>query len=82
MALAEAVTALGALLAAVPELDEIEINPLRATADGRLLALDVVVGAAEPRELRCLPGTDLRRHVLDAAHSPAVAALADGQGGH
>ena len=34
------------LLAAVPELTEIEINPLRATTDGRLLALDVVVGGA------------------------------------
>jgi acetyltransferase len=44
--LAAAVTSLGALLAAVAELDEIEINPLRALADGRLLALDVVVGAA------------------------------------
>jgi acetyltransferase len=43
---AAAVTALGALLAAVPDIDEIEINPLRATADGRLVALDVVVGAA------------------------------------
>jgi len=45
-ALAAAVAALGALVGAVPELDEIEINPLRATADGRLVALDVVVGAA------------------------------------
>jgi acetyltransferase len=44
--LAAAVTSLGALLDAVAELDEIEINPLRALADGRLLALDVVVGAA------------------------------------
>ena len=45
-ALAGAVAALGALLAAVAELDDIEVNPLRATADGRLVALDVVVGAA------------------------------------
>jgi acetate---CoA ligase (ADP-forming) len=37
------VATLGALLAAVPELDELEINPLRVTADGRLVALDVVV---------------------------------------
>jgi hypothetical protein len=48
-ALAAAVTSLGALLAAVPELHEIEINPLRATSDGRLVALDVVVsGVAGP----------------------------------
>jgi acetate---CoA ligase (ADP-forming) len=45
-ALAAAVAALGALVGAVPEVDEIEINPLRATVDGRLVALDVVVGAA------------------------------------
>jgi acetyltransferase len=42
-AVARAVAALGALVAAVPELDEIEINPLRVTAGGRLTALDVVV---------------------------------------
>jgi succinyl-CoA synthetase beta subunit len=65
-ALVAAVTALGALLEAVPALDEIEINPLRATADGRLVALDVVVGAAAET------GT------VDAvADSPALAA-----GGH
>jgi acetyltransferase len=42
-AVAGVVATLGALLAAVPELDELEINPLRVTADGRLVALDVVV---------------------------------------
>ncbi|MEW6472135.1 MAG: acetate--CoA ligase family protein [Actinomycetota bacterium] len=49
-AVAAAVTSLGALLDAVPDLDEIEVNPLRATPGGRLLALDVVVigGGAEP----------------------------------
>ena len=62
-ALAAAVTALGALAAAVPELAEIEINPLRATVDGRLFALDVVVGGISEA------GT------VDAAHSPALAAL-------
>jgi acetyltransferase len=45
-ALAAVVASLGALVAAVPELDEIEINPLRALADGRLVALDVVVSGA------------------------------------
>src|SRR5256714_8536653 len=45
-ALVGAVTSLGALLAAVPELTEIEINPRPATTDGRLPALDVVVGGA------------------------------------
>jgi acetyltransferase len=44
--LAAALTSLGALVTAVAELDEIEINPLRATPDGRLVALDVVVGGA------------------------------------
>jgi succinyl-CoA synthetase beta subunit len=67
---AAAVTSLGALVAAVPELDEIEINPLRATADGRLIALDVVIGPASH------DGT-----VEIEAHSPALAPLA-GQGGH
>jgi hypothetical protein len=43
---------------------------LRATVDGRLVALDVVVGA--------VPGAG----TVDAAHSPALAALGDGQGGH
>jgi acetyltransferase len=70
LAVAAAVTSLGALVAAVPELDEIEINPLRATADGRLIALDVVIGAASH------DGT-----VEIEAHSPALAPLA-GQGGH
>jgi acyl-CoA synthetase (NDP forming) len=69
-ALAAAITSVGALLAAVPELAEIEINPLRATVDGRLVALDVVMsGLSEV-------GT------VDVAHSPALAALVDGQGGH
>jgi acetyltransferase len=50
-AVAAAVAALGALLVAVPDIDELEINPLRVTADGRLTALDVVVTApsGEPR---------------------------------
>ena len=61
-ALAAAITSLGALLAAVPELAEIEINPLRATADGRLVALDVVVGGVSDT------GT------VDVPHSPAFAA--------
>lgn len=69
-ALVAAVTSLGALLAAVPEMTEIEINPLRATVDGRLVALDVVIGAE--------PGAG----TVDPADSPALAALADGQGGH
>ncbi len=42
-ALAQVVATLGALLATVPELDELEINPLRVIAGGRLTALDVVV---------------------------------------
>ncbi|HEX6379987.1 MAG TPA: acetate--CoA ligase family protein, partial [Acidimicrobiia bacterium] len=68
-ALAAAVTGLGALLTAVPELAEIEINPLRATADGRLVALDVVVGGVSE------VGT------VDVTHSPALATVVDGQGG-
>ena len=60
-ALAGAITSLGALLAAVLELTEIEINPLRATVDGRLVALDVVVGGTSEA------GT------VDAARSPALA---------
>jgi acetyltransferase len=68
-ALAAAITSLGALLAAVPELAEIEINPLRATADGRLVALDVVVGGVSEA------GT------VDVPHSPALAALTDGPRG-
>jgi acetyltransferase len=70
-AVAAAVTSLGALVDAVPELAEIEINPLRAMADGRLIALDVVIGATED------DGT-----VEIEAHSPALAPLIDGQGGH
>jgi hypothetical protein len=54
----------------VPELAEVEINPLRATVDGRLVALDVVVGGVSE------DGT------VDVAHAPALAALVDGpQGG-
>jgi acyl-CoA synthetase (NDP forming) len=68
-ALAATITSLGALLTAVPELSEIEINPLRATVDGRLVALDVVVGGVSEA------GT------VDAAHSPALAALVDGPRG-
>jgi acetyltransferase len=60
-ALAGAVTSVGALLAAVAGIAEIEINPLRATIDRRLVALDVVV-VAEPE-----PDT------VDAADSPALA---------
>jgi acetyltransferase len=75
--LVAAVTSLGALLAAVPEIAEIEINPLRATADGRLLALDVVLGAVP------VTGTVGAAASADgAAHPPAVAAPAHGQGGH
>ena len=67
-ALAGAITSVGALLGAVPELTEIEINPLRATVGGRLVALDVVVGGCSE------PGT------VDLAHSPALA-LVDGPRG-
>ena len=67
-ALAAAITSLGALLAAVPELVEIEINPLRATVDGRLVALDVVVGGSEVS-------------TVDVANSPALAALLAGPRG-
>ena len=84
--LASVITSLGALLAAVPELDEIEINPLRATPDGRLVALDVVLGAVSDARK---PHPPPPRHTVGAAvspdgvpRSPAVAALADGQGGH
>jgi acetyltransferase len=55
-ALGETVTALGGLLAARPELAEIEINPLRLTAQG-LVALDAVCIAAEPEVV-----TDGRTH--------------------
>jgi acetyltransferase len=68
-ALVAAVTGLGALLAAVPELAEIEINPLRATVDGRLVALDVVVSGVSEVS------------TVDVANSPALAALADGPRG-
>ncbi|MGH9011186.1 MAG: hypothetical protein ACRDYF_15240, partial [Acidimicrobiia bacterium] len=53
----------------VPELAEIEINPLRATVDGRLVALDVVVGGVS------------EAGKVDAAHSPALVALVDGPRG-
>jgi acetyltransferase len=43
--LAAAITSLGALLAAVPEIAEFEINPLRVTTGGRLVALDVVISS-------------------------------------
>jgi acetate---CoA ligase (ADP-forming) len=71
---AAVVTSLGAILAAVPDIAEIEINPLRATVDGRLVALDVVVGA-EPRA-GTVEGVDAD------AESPVLATLSDGQGGH
>jgi acetyltransferase len=64
-AVAAVVTSLGALLDAVPEIDEIEINPLRATVDGRLVALDVVVGATSGA------GT------VEGPQSPALSALVD-----
>ncbi len=67
-------TSLGALVEAVPELTEIEINPLRATVDGRLVALDVVVGAG--------PDAGTVAAVDAAADSPALAGLSEGQGGH
>jgi acetyltransferase len=67
-ALTAAITALGALLEAVPEVDGIEINPLRATGDGRLVALDVVVEA------------DSGVGTVDAAHSPVAAPMAGGRG--
>ena len=66
---AAVVTSLGALLAAVPDIAEIEINPLRATVDGRLVALDVVVGAE--------PGPGTVEGVAADAESPVLAA-----GGH
>ena len=56
-AVATAVATLGALLVAVPDVGELEINPLRVTADGRLTALDVVV-TAPSGEPRALGGTD------------------------
>lgn len=45
-AVGAAVATLGALLVALPDINELEINPLRVTADGRLTALDVVVTKA------------------------------------
>ena len=61
-ALGEAVAALGDLLAAHPELAEIEINPLRITAHG-LVALDAVCIAAETTEpLQEKVMTDGRTH--------------------
>ncbi|MDP9398055.1 MAG: acetate--CoA ligase family protein, partial [Actinomycetota bacterium] len=45
-ALGRVVRALGALLLAAPELADVEINPLRVTADG-LVALDAVVTVRE-----------------------------------
>jgi acetyltransferase len=73
-ALVAAVTSLGALLDAVPGIAEIEVNPLRATVDGRLVALDVVVGAD--------PEAGTVEVVDAAADSPALAGLSEGQGGH
>jgi acetyltransferase len=73
-ALVAAVTSLGALLAAVPGIAEIEINPLRASVDGRLVALDVVVGTE--------PEAGTVKVVDAAADSPALAGLSEGQGGH
>ena len=66
---AAVITTLGAVLAAVPDIAEIEINPLRATVDGRLVALDVVVGAE--------PGAGTVEGVDADAESPVLAA-----GGH
>nr|WP_239028655.1 acetate--CoA ligase family protein [Pseudonocardia acidicola] len=50
-ALAAVVVALGDLLHAHPQLDEIEINPLRLTVDG-LVALDAVCLATDPEVTR------------------------------
>jgi hypothetical protein len=75
--LTAAVTSLGALVAAVPELEEIEINPLRAGPGGMLLALDVIVRGVGDA------GTLAGAAVGGAPdHTPAVAVSADGQGGH
>jgi acetyltransferase len=78
LGLSAAITSLGALLAAVAEIGEIEINPLRATADGRLVALDVVVGdlgAAGTLDDAVVVGGV-------AAHPSVVAVPPDGQGGY
>jgi acetyltransferase len=48
--LAEIVVALGALLASTPHLAEIEINPLRVTADG-IVALDAVLLTMEDNDV-------------------------------
>jgi acetyltransferase len=56
-ALGEVTAALGALLAAHPELAEIEINPLRITAQG-LVALDAVCIAAGPAGMAQEEGGD------------------------
>ncbi|HYT39690.1 MAG TPA: acetate--CoA ligase family protein, partial [Acidimicrobiia bacterium] len=88
-ALAAALASLGALVDVVPELDEIEINPLRALADGRLVALDVVVGGLGETGTRIAGGV-AGTGTLDGADAlsaaitnpPAVAVPADGQGGH
>jgi acetyltransferase len=45
-ALGQVLAALGDLLVAHPEIDEVEINPLRVTTDG-LLALDAVLSLGE-----------------------------------
>jgi acetate---CoA ligase (ADP-forming) len=47
--LARVLVTLGSVLVTTPELDEIEINPLRVTDDG-LIALDCVVAVKEARE--------------------------------
>ena len=73
VALAAAVTSLGALVAAAPGLAEIEVNPLRATADGRLVALDVVVGAHPLR-----PGDDRADAGPTGGAAPARAGTLDG----
>ncbi|MFE8992768.1 acetate--CoA ligase family protein [Streptomyces collinus] len=56
-ALGEVAAALGDLLAARPELAEIEINPLRLTAQG-LVALDAVCIAVSPQESAAPGGGD------------------------
>ena len=41
--LIDAIVAIGGLIASHPEISELDINPLRASRDGRLLALDALV---------------------------------------
>lgn len=41
--LIDAIVAIGGLIASHPEISELDINPLRASQDGRLLALDALV---------------------------------------